>query len=390
MSSFRSVLRFVSEHQLESAVTAVCFVVVFWAVFMPYIAVPEGSVAVVSFFGAYQHHALSPGFHLAVPIVLRAFFGTEYQVFNTRPEVDTFENVECFSADRHKVYWPKLVVVNRMLPQHARDLVAKYGSPARIEDICIKKPSHEEITAFCSMYTAAEIMNHATIGELNLRLQTKLQSQECVRTDHLNVTDVRIVDPPRYNEAITRNYEDIQKVKTELTLQEEKNKKAKTEQDGLRQAELHNLSVKEDSKLSEIRMAELEVVGRIERQRIEKEHERSMRILEEQTALEAAAIRANATKITAEAESFARNLETQRLLQLHSSEGYNQVELARNTFRHSPHVMWGLKPPAWLGGGGDGGGGGGGGGVDLSTFATAKVAAATEPLLEKQQHLDLI
>ena len=315
---------------------------------MPYIAVEEGSVAILSQFGSYYKHPLLPGFHFAIPMVLRGFFGVNYFVINTRPERDVFE-AKCRTADFYELEWKEFQVINRIPVEHARNLFAKYHH--RLEHDCVKAPSLETIMMFCFKYNATEILEPKKIEELNDEMENKLKNLACSREDGLEISDVRIVRAPEWPSEIKSKLQRINEAQTEQRLQKEENTKVALQLDGLQAQAKQKLSIAIDAKQNEIHLEELEKNHEIEMLRKEKEHERNMSILAEMTRYEVAMIKANATKVTADAEHYEKMMETKRLLMLHNSDGYNLVKVSENAFKPD-QTIWGADNhlPKFFGG----------------------------------------
>ncbi|KAJ5076856.1 erlin (er lipid raft associated protein) [Anaeramoeba ignava] len=178
--------------------------------------IPEGYIGLYWRGGALLPSYEEPGYHLKFP-------------FLTTVEICTNINIPCGTSGGVMLYFEKIEVVNRLKKLYAWDTIKNYTT--QYDKIWIYEKIAHEINQFCSLHTLEEV--YITLFDtIDERLSEALQESINVWAPGIELISIRVTKPivPK---AIMRNYEEIEKKKTELKIADQEQqiseRKAETE-----------------------------------------------------------------------------------------------------------------------------------------------------------------
>jgi len=182
--------------------------------------VEEGHVGMYYMGGKLLDHFAEPGFHLLFPGL------TTVANIQVTLQTDTVTEIPCGTSGGVMIYFDKIEVVNLLDSRKAHNTIKKYG--VNYDRTWIFDRIHHEINQFCSSHSLQEVYI-GQFDKLDEALASALQKSCDDHDTGITITAIRVTKP-RIPESVRKNYEAIETAKTEMLVQQEKEKVAKAEE----------------------------------------------------------------------------------------------------------------------------------------------------------------
>uniref|UniRef100_H2ZMP6 Band 7 domain-containing protein n=1 Tax=Ciona savignyi TaxID=51511 RepID=H2ZMP6_CIOSA len=230
--------------------------------------VDEGHVAVYYRGGALLQTTSGPGYHVMFPFI------TSYRSVQTTLQTDKVKNVPC-GHQKHfiggvMIFFDQIEVVNILSPAAVYEIVRNYT--ADYDRALIFNKVHHELNQFCSVHSLQEVYI-AKFDRIDENLKRALQVDLTEMAPGLFVQAVRVTKP-KIPESIRKNYELMEAEKTKLLIVNEKQKVIEKE-------------AETERKKAIIEAEKVAMVAQIQynQQILEKETQRKMSEIEDQSHL---------------------------------------------------------------------------------------------------------
>ena len=226
------------------------------------IEIEDGHVGLWYNTGVLHSEPLMPGWHVYLP------FKSRIEKIETRDQTDTFHNIHCTTQEPSgtlELIYPEVTVSNRLMPEHAVDVVKRYGK--NYDDKLIKLIIEDTIRTTCKSKTLDQLIRTET-STINEALEEGLREHQRKEGSNLIIRKVTLKDPV-YSEHIRKNHHDTaeqitrqKKVEEEkkLALMEEDKKREVEEREALRQksvSEIHyQRKINEENSQAQLRKIE--------------------------------------------------------------------------------------------------------------------------------------
>uniref|UniRef100_A0A915HGQ2 Band 7 domain-containing protein n=1 Tax=Romanomermis culicivorax TaxID=13658 RepID=A0A915HGQ2_ROMCU len=252
--------------------------------------VDEGHVAVYFRGGALLSTVSEPGYHLMIPFI------TSVKSVQVTLQTDEVKNVPCGTSGGVMIYFDRIEVVNILSASSVYDIVRNYT--VDYDKTLIFNKVHHEVNQFCSVHTLQEVYIDL-FDQIDENLKKALQSDLTVMAPGLYVQGVRVTKP-KIPESIRQNYELMEAEKTKLLIATQHQRVVEKEAETERKKAPHDFS--EAQKIAEVAKITYE------QQILEKESQKRMSELEDQSHVARMKARADADHYSAlkqfEANSF--------------------------------------------------------------------------------------
>lgn len=247
--------------------------------------IEEGHVGVYYRGGALLTSTSGPGYHIMIPFI------TTFRSVQTTLQTDEVKNVPCGTSGGVMIYFDRIEVVNVLSVSAVYDIVKNYT--ADYDKTLIYNKIHHELNQFCSVHNLQEVYINL-FDQIDENLKIALQYDLNELAPGLYVQAVRVTKP-KIPEQIRQNYEAMEAEKTKLLISAERQKVVEKE-------------AETDRKRAIIEAEKVSSVAKIlwDQKIMEKESERKMAEIEDQTHLgrEKAKADAECYKAQKQAESF--------------------------------------------------------------------------------------
>jgi regulator of protease activity HflC (stomatin/prohibitin superfamily) len=258
--------------------------------------IEEGHVAVYYRGGALLKSVSEPGYHLMLP------FLTSVKSVQVTLQTDEVKNVPCGTSGGVMIYFDRIEVVNILTPGSVYDIVKNFT--VDYDKTLIFNKVHHEVNQFCSVHSLQEVYIDL-FDQIDENLKKALQSDLIAMAPGLYVQGVRVTKP-KIPEAIRQNYELMEAEKTKLMIATQHQRVVEKEAETERKR-----SVIEAQKQAEVSKIHFE------QHIMEKESQKRMSELEDQTHLARMKARADADYYTAQKMSESNSmLLTEKYLEL--------------------------------------------------------------------------
>ncbi|XP_072164630.1 erlin-2-B-like [Diadema setosum] len=304
--------------------------------------IEEGHVGVYYRGGALLSSTSGPGFHVMVPFI------TSYRSVQTTLQTDEVKNVPCGTSGGVMIYFDRIEVVNKLLPEMVFETVKNYT--ADYDRTLIFNKIHHELNQFCSAHHLQEVYIEL-FDQIDENLKKALQQDLTVMAPGLTIQAVRVTKP-KIPESIRKNFELMENEKTKLLIAAQHQRVVEKEAETERKR-----AVIEAEKSAQV--AQITYSQKI----MEKESEQRISQIEDDTHLAKMRARADAELYTAQQEARANEVKlTPQFLEMMRYQA-----IAANT-----KVFFGNEIPNMFMMG------------DAQSSPVQSVAAVTEPDSEKQ------
>jgi regulator of protease activity HflC (stomatin/prohibitin superfamily) len=258
--------------------------------------IEEGHVAVYYRGGALLKSVSQPGYHLMVP------FLTTVKSVQVTLQTDEVKNVPCGTSGGVMIYFDRIEVVNILTAGSVFDIVKNFT--VDYDKTLIFNKVHHEVNQFCSVHSLQEVYIDL-FDQIDENLKKTLQSDLIMMAPGLYVQGVRVTKP-KIPEAIRQNYELMEAEKTKLMIATQHQRVVEKEAETERKR-----SVIEAQKQAEVSKIHFE------QHIMEKESQKRMSELEDQTHLARMKARADADYYTGQKLSESNSmLLTEKYLEL--------------------------------------------------------------------------
>lgn len=249
--------------------------------------VDEGHVAVYFRGGALLRTVSEPGYHLMIPFV------TSVKSVQVTLQTDEIKNVPCGTSGGVMIYFDRIEVVNILSASSVYDIVRNYT--VDYDKTLIFNKIHHEVNQFCSVHSLQEVYIDY-FDQIDENLKKALQVDLTIMAPGLYVQGVRVTKP-KIPETIRQNYELMEAEKTKLMIathhQKVVEKEAETER---KRAVIEAQKIAEVAKIT------------YEQHILEKESQKRMSELEDQSHLARMRARADADFYSAQKLTSANEL----------------------------------------------------------------------------------
>eukprot|EP00759_Apiculatamorpha_spiralis_P008090 PhF_6_TR15064/c1_g1_i1/m.23673 len=208
-------------------------------------------------------------------------------------QTDSVTNIPCGTSGGVMVHFDRIEVVNRLPPERVYDTMMNFG--VHYDKMWIFDKIHHEINQFCSSHTLRQVYIEQ-FDSLDENLAKALQSGCDKYNTGIEIITVRVTKP-RIPESIQRSYEQIEAEKTNLLLAGERQKVVEKEA----QTETNKARIMAE-KQRMVRQIE------VEKEIMEKEGNKKMKIIEDETYVSTEKAKADAAFYHAQRESEANKL----------------------------------------------------------------------------------
>ncbi|KAL3876876.1 hypothetical protein ACJMK2_034658 [Sinanodonta woodiana] len=258
--------------------------------------IEEGHVGVYYRGGALLSSVSAPGYHFMVPLI------TTFRSVQTTLQSDEVKNVPCGTSGGVIIYFDRVEVVNMLSSSSVYETVKNYT--ADYDKTLIYNKIHHELNQFCSIHTLQEVYIDL-FDQIDENLKTALQQDLYKMAPGLTVQAVRVTKP-KIPEQIRKNYEAMEGEKTKLLIAVQKQKVVEKEAETERKR-----AIIEAEKLAEVSKINWE------QKLMEKESQRKMSEIEDQTHLAREKAKSDAEFYKAQNEARANQLKlTKEYLEL--------------------------------------------------------------------------
>jgi regulator of protease activity HflC (stomatin/prohibitin superfamily) len=249
--------------------------------------IEEGHVGVYYRGGALLSSTSEPGYHFMVPVL------TTFRSVQTTLQTDEVKNVPCGTSGGVIIYFERIEVVNKLDSSAVFDIVKNYT--ADYDKTLIYNKIHHELNQFCSIHNLQEVYIDL-FDQIDENLRKALQSDLYEMAPGLTVQAVRVTKP-KIPEQIRKNYEAMEGEKTKLLIATQKQKVVEKE-------------AETDRKRAIIEAEKMAQVAKInwEQKIMEKESEKTMSQIEDETHLAKEKAKADAEFYKAEREALSNKV----------------------------------------------------------------------------------
>ncbi|XP_039272776.2 erlin-1-like [Styela clava] len=249
--------------------------------------VDEGHVAVYYRGGALLQSTAAPGYHVMIPFI------TTYRTVQTTLQTDKIKNVPCGTGGGVMIYFDQIEVVNILHFSAVHEIVKNYT--ADYDRALIFNKIHHELNQFCSVHTLQEVYIEM-FDIIDENLKKALQKDLVEMAPGLLVQAVRVTKP-KIPETIRKNFELMEGEKTKLLIAMQKQKVVEKEAETERKKAL--IEAEKQAEVSKIQFAQ---------KIMEKETQRRISEIEDESHLARMKSRADAELYTARLEAEANKL----------------------------------------------------------------------------------
>ncbi|CAG5117784.1 unnamed protein product [Candidula unifasciata] len=249
--------------------------------------IEEGHVGVYYRGGALLSTTSEPGYHFMIPVI------TSFRSVQTTLQTDEVKNVPCGTSGGVIIYFERIEVVNKLDTSAVYDIVKNYT--ADYDKTLIYNKIHHELNQFCSIHNLQEVYIDL-FDQIDENLRKALQSDLYEMAPGLTVQAVRVTKP-KIPEQIRKNYEAMEGEKTKLLIATQKQKVVEKE-------------AETDRKRAVIEAEKVAQVSKIqwEQKIMEKESEKTMSHIEDDTHLAKEKAKADAEFYRAEREALSNKV----------------------------------------------------------------------------------
>jgi regulator of protease activity HflC (stomatin/prohibitin superfamily) len=249
--------------------------------------IEEGHVGVYYRGGALLTSTSGPGYHVMVPFI------TTFRSVQTTMQTDEVKNVPCGTSGGVMIYFDRIEVVNILSASAAYDIVRNYT--ADYDKTLIYNKIHHELNQFCSVHNLQEVYINL-FDQIDENLKTALQNDLNFLAPGLFIQAVRVTKP-KIPEQIRQNYEAMEAEKTKLLIAAERQKVVEKE-------------AETERKRAIIEAEKVALVAKIQwdQKIMEKESEKKMAEIEDQTHLGREKAKADAEYYKAQRQAEAYKL----------------------------------------------------------------------------------
>jgi len=240
--------------------------------------IEEGHVGVYYRGGALLRSVSEPGFHLMVPFI------TTVKSVQTTLQTDEVKNVPCGTSGGVLIYFDRIEVVNILSPSSVHDIVKNYT--VDYDRTLIFNKVHHEVNQFCSVHTLQEVYIDL-FDQIDENMKKALQVDLTTMAPGLYVQGVRVTKP-KIPETIRQNYELMEAEKTKLMIATQHQKVVEKEAETDRKRAV--IDAEKHAQVAKIHY---------DQQIIEKESQKKISELEDQSHLAKMKARADADYYTA-------------------------------------------------------------------------------------------
>ncbi|KAK2147652.1 hypothetical protein LSH36_543g04035 [Paralvinella palmiformis] len=249
--------------------------------------IEEGHVGVYYRGGALLSKTSGPGYHVMVPFI------TSFRSVQTTLQTDEVKNVPCGTSGGVIIYFDRIEVVNILSINAVYDTVKNYT--ADYDKTLIYNKIHHELNQFCSVHSLQEVYINL-FDQIDENLKLSLQLDLTQMAPGLIIQAVRVTKP-KIPEQIRKNYEQMEAEKTKLMIVHEQQRVVEKEAETERKR-----AIIEAEKTAEV--AKIQWEQKI----MEKESQKKISEIEDQTHLAKEKARADADLYKAKQEAEANGL----------------------------------------------------------------------------------
>lgn len=152
-----------------------------------------------------------PGYHFKLP------FFTQHHNVQITIQTDKVENIPCGTSGGVLIYFESIEVVNRLKQDYVHSTIKNYT--VNYDKTWIFDKIHHEINQFCSKNTLQEVYIDK-FDTLDEQLASSLQNDTNKWAPGIEIIAIRVTKP-RIPEQLMKNYENIEKSKTQLMIMEQ-------------------------------------------------------------------------------------------------------------------------------------------------------------------------
>ena len=189
-------------------------IIVFICVCFGLHSVPEGYVGVYFRGGALIEGTTDPGFHVKIPLI------TSVEYVQVTLQTDSVLNIPCGTSAGVTIWFERIEVVNRLSSTKAWETIKNYT--VEYDKPWIFDKIHHEINQFCSKHTLREVFIDE-FDQLDENLGEALQKDCNKWAPGIEIIAVRVTKP-RIPDDILQNFERMEKEKTNLMINNERQK----------------------------------------------------------------------------------------------------------------------------------------------------------------------
>jgi len=182
--------------------------------------VPEGHIGMYWLGGKLLDDISEPGLHTMIPYI------TAHSNIQITLQTDTVTQIPCGTSGGSIIFFDKIEVVNVLKKEKAHATIKAYG--VNYDRTWIFDRIHHEINQFCSSHTLQEVYIDQ-FEKLDEALAKALQSSCDSYDTGIKIVAIRVTKP-RIPDSVRKNYEAIETAKTDLLVQNEKEKVARAEE----------------------------------------------------------------------------------------------------------------------------------------------------------------
>ncbi|XP_052266551.1 erlin-1-like [Dreissena polymorpha] len=249
--------------------------------------IEEGHVGVYYRGGALLSSVSSPGYHFMVPFI------TSFRSVQTTLQTDEVKNIPCGTSGGVIIYFDRVEVVNKLDVSAVHQIVKDYT--ADYDRVLIYNKIHHELNQFCSVHNLQEVYIDL-FDQIDENLRASLQKDLIENAPGLTVQGVRVTKP-KIPETIRKNYEMMEAEKTKLLIAVQKQKVVEKEAETDRKKAI--IEAEKNASVAKIQW---------EQKVMEKESEKRMSEIEDQTHLAKEKAMADANYYRVQKESEANKL----------------------------------------------------------------------------------
>jgi regulator of protease activity HflC (stomatin/prohibitin superfamily) len=256
--------------------------------------VEEGHVGIYYRGGALLDRITEPGYHFKIPF-LDTFENVQVTV-----QTDKVTNIPCGTSGGVLIWFDRVEVVNRLRREYVYETIKNYT--VHYDRMWIFDKIHHEINQFCSAHTLQEVYIDL-FHTVDDRLVQALQADCNKWAPGVEIIAIRITKP-KIPQTIARNYELMEAEKTKLMIATQAQKVVEKEAE----------TDRKKAKIEAEKVAEVSKI-RMEQQIAEKEAQRKMAQIEDETHLAHVKSLADAEyyRVTRQAEANQKQLTAEYL-----------------------------------------------------------------------------